>query len=608
MPRWPTSMSATARCWFGGYQRACRRCATRSSSPLSCMARTASPGPGGGLYCRPTTRWRYWYDPRENLDQVAAGRLAAAVRDEVDKAGLAPKKVTVTGVPVVTSALTERAKDELPVLGAIALFAVGMVFFLAPWSRRRRSRFRPVVAAVAGTTLTVAAFGWLQHPLSLGVVAFLPILLGIGSDFPVYLAQAYSRKRVLVTALAAAAGFGSLALSPLQFVRELGLAVAVGILVTAGLALGMRALFGLAAPAERGGSSATAALPLARPWTRAVVLVVAAGVAAMGWPAMQQLHIEARPDQLARGLPELADARYAEQELGSSGEVSLVLRGKNVLTPEALRWTRQAEQELVRQHGDQLHPVITMSNLLQFLGADPTMGQVAAGVQLLPDYLTSAVIRPDHKVALMTFGVELRDVAQQRALLDDVRAALPPPPESYQVDIVGLPVAAVRGLDLVSDARALMNVIGVLAAAVVLLIGLRPRADAGRAILTVLLATGWVLMLAWSLSGALSPLTVAIGSLTTATGCEFAAMLGHRGRHWRRVGVAALAGSVGYLVLGLSGIAVLREFGLLLAASVVLSYLAALIVLWALPAPREPSPRIHTDIRRMQPVRTEAVA
>ncbi len=548
--------------------------------------------------------------PRESLDQAAAGRLSDAVRATVEESTLEPEKVTVTGVPVVTSALTERAQQELPVLGAIAAVAVGMIFVLVPWTRSRRPRLRPLLAAILGTALILAAFGWLRHPLSLGVVAFLPILLGIGSDFPLYLSQPGYRRRALVAALAAAAGFGSLALSPLPFVRELGLALAAGILVTAGVAIGMRRVFGAVPSVTPRRDSGREDVPRARAWQRLAVLAMAMGVAGLGWVALPRLDIESRPDQLARGLPELEAAQHAEEVLGSSGEVSIVLRGENVLKPAALRWTRQAEEVVVRHHGDQLRPVITTSGLLRFLGDKPTLEQIGAGVELLPPYLTSAVIRPDHNAALMTFGVELRDLDQQRALFTEVRQALPPLPEGYEVELVGLPVAAVQGLDAVSGGRSLINMVGVLGAGLVLVIGLRQRRDAGRAVLTILLATGWVLALAWAVSGSLNPLTVAIGSLTTATGCEFAVMLagaGRRRRHWlwRGVGTAALAGSVGYLVLGLSGVAMLREFGLLLAASVVCSYLAALVVLWVLPTARDRSPTNQIDPPRASDHRTE---
>jgi len=524
--------------------------------------------------------------PAANLDQAAASRLTDAVRAAASNAGL-DAKVTVTGVPVVMAGLSDRAQHELPVLGAIAVVAVGAVFLLVPWSSRRRSRLRPLAVALTGTAMTLAVFGWLQHPLSLGVVAFLPILMGIGSDYPFYLARPGHRRRVVAVAVAGAMAFASLTLSPLPFVRELGTALAGGVLLTLGLALLTRRVLGPAPGAdidvtrERQRPEPT---PPSRPWLRFAALALAVAVAGAGWAALPRLGIEAQPDQLAEGLPELEAARSAEEVLGSSGELSIVLKGGNVLSPAALDWTRETQQTLVRQHGDELHPIVSMADLLRFLGPDPSPTQLSAGMRLLPGYLTSAVVTPDGSTSVMSFGVELNDIARQRELINDIRDVVASAPPGLRAEVVGLPVVAVRGLDLVSGGRSLINLAGIALAGLALAIGLRRRTDAAWALATVLLATGWVLALVWLVSGSLNPLTVAIGSLTTATGCEFAVMMADRRRSaigsWRRVGIAALAATAGYLVLVLSGLALLREFGLLLAAGVAFSYLAALLVSW----------------------------
>lgn len=541
--------------------------------------------------------------PREGLDQDAAGRLSSRVRQAVDRAGLGATKVTVTGVPVITSALTEQARVEAPMLGVAAIVVVGAVFLLARWSRRRRSRIRPPVCALLGTAVVLAGFGWLDQPVSLGVVAFLPILLGIGSDFPFYLSQPRGRRRAVVAALAATVGFASLAVSPLPFVRELGIALAAGIACTTTVALLFRRLWGVVSPPDVTPEATAAIISRRSLWQRAAALAGAAAVAAGGWALLPKLDIEARPDQLARGLPELSQAKDVERLLGSAGEVSIVLHG-DVLSPAAFRWARQTEDWVIRRHGDQLRPVVTVANLLRFLGGKPTDEQIRAGMDLLPRYLTSSVVHRDGKSALMVFGVELHDLAQQRELLRSLRMDLTVPPPGLRTEVVGLPVAAVRGLDLVSDSRVLVNVVGIVAAGLVLAVGLRRRADVGRALLTVLLATGWVIALAWVIAGALSPLTVAIGSLITATGSEFAVMLSGRGQDVRKlrrgVGTAALAGTLGYLMLGLSGLAVLRDFGLLLAAGVVGSFAAALLVVWALPPAPQEQPRPSPVPRRKE--------
>jgi predicted RND superfamily exporter protein len=556
---------------------------------------------------QPRTRWHFVLPadrtvaiqvrPRADLDQADSARLVAAVRDSVRQAALGEKSVTVSGLPVITAGLTQRAQREAPILGALALGAVGLIFLVVPWSRRRRSRFRPLLCTVVGTACTVAVFGWLNHPLSLGVIAFLPILLGIGSDFPYYLSQPGNPRRALVAALAGAAAFASLAVSPLPFVRELGLALAGGMVVTVGMAFVLRRWLGVVEPQPK--TRADQRLVIGGRRSRIAVAVVLVALAGVGWAALPRLGIQSSPEQLAQGLPELAQAQDAANVLGSAGEVSVELRGADVRTPEALAWTRQAEHVLVADYGNQLRPIISEADLLQFMGANPTRDQISAAMQLMPSYLTSAAVLPDGHASLMVFGVQLQDLNQQRDLLARMSAALPPAPTGTHADVVGLPVVAVRGLDLVSGSRVSMNVVGIVAAVMVLAIGLRRRndrwlGDVGRALLTVLLATGWVLALAWVAVGALSPLTVAIGSLTTATGCEFAVMLAGatpRGRPGlRTVGTAALAGAIGYAVLAFSGLAVLRTFGLLLAGGVVLSFLAASAVVWLFSPGTEPRP------------------
>jgi predicted RND superfamily exporter protein len=197
-------------------------------------------------------------------------------------------------------------------------------------------------------------------------------------------------------------------------------------------------------------------------------------------------------------------------------------------------------------------------------------------------------VRPDHRVAVLVYGVRLQDLGAQQRMLAGVRADLPPPPPGYRTDVVGLPVAAARGYQLLLDDRYLANLAGIVAAGLVLAVGLRRRGDAVRAVLAAAAATGWGLAALWLLGVALSPLTVALGSLVTVTGCEFVVLLTEarrRDHRWLHRGVvyACVTSVLGYLVLVASKLWLVREFGLVLAGAVLLSYLAARLVGWLAP-------------------------
>ncbi|GAB3688397.1 MMPL family transporter [Saccharopolyspora tripterygii] len=526
--------------------------------------------------------------PREGMDEAATQRLVTGVQDAVGSAGLATSKVTVTGVPAITSALTAEATAEIPLLAGLAALVILLRFLMASPGSSLLRKLWPLLAAVIGSALTLAGFGLVGIPISFGAAALLPLLMGIGSSFSLYLVASANRRRVLVVSAASAVAFGSLAVSPLPFVRQLGLALGVGVLLTVAVTLFLGDKFGLEQKSEEPARAVRRPL---RPGVRWSALGCLAAVAVLGWGSLATLDVRANPEDVALGLPELEHARYAEQTLGSSGEVSIVLRGEDARSPQVLDWMFKAQDATVSRYGDQIRPILTAPDLLKFLGDHPSPEQVSSGLQLLPPYLTSAVFSPDGKQAVMTFGLKFQDLEKQTALLTEMRAALPPPPDATQVDVVGLPVSAARAYELISQHRYIDNLVGIGAAGLVLFFGLRSRRDALRAMAAAALATGWTIAGLWLVGESLSPLTIALGSLATVTACEFTVLLSdehrHRGMALKRVvGWACATSVVGYLALVPSKIVLLRDFGITLAVAVLLSYLAALAVVRLSPSPQ----------------------
>ncbi|WP_435769046.1 RND transporter [Nocardioides sp. SYSU DS0651] len=530
--------------------------------------------------------------PRDHLDQAATDAVVAEVRRTVGDAGLDVDPPVITGVPVLTSAVADRATTEAPLLGGIAVAVVAGIFFLVPWSRRRRDRLRPLLAAVLGTATTLAVMGWLDRPLSLGVVAFLPIVLGIGSDFPLYLSQPARRRRVLAAAAGAMFAFAALAISPLPFVREFGLAIACAVALTFAWAVVLRSKLPEVEPVE---PRPAPRVPRDAARRLAAIAVLPAVV---GWVLLPGLSLESRPEQLAKGLPELADVDRAEEALGFSTEISVVVRGENVLTPEVLAWSQKVEDRIVAAHGDRVRPVLTVPRLLKFLGESATPTQVVAGSELLPPYLVSAVIGGGGDVAVSTYGLDIDDVAAQQRLIEDIREDLPAPPEGFDVTVVGLPVVAAGGLEAMSTGRFVITAVSVAVAAVAVGFLLGDRRLAAMVAAVSALASGW-LYLGLHLAGAeLNPLTLAAGALVTVVACEFTVMLGGAGRQrWlgRSVLLAATAGTAGYLCLAWSELAVLRSFGLLLAAGVAATYVAAQLVVAATGRDESHLPDVERD-------------
>ncbi len=519
--------------------------------------------------------------PRDGLDQDGTDRLVRAVRTAAEEAGIG-RRVTVTGAPVLVAALAAEVRRELPRLSLMALAVVAVAFFVTHRVRGWR-RFLPLGLGLVATAVVLGAFGLSGTPASVGMVVFLPVMLGVGTDLPIQAAHPASRRLLVAAAVAGAAAFAALAVSPLPFVRHLGLALAAGVLVSAALALPSRRGTGDSGPASAAGG-ATGSHVLGK--GRRTVLAAAVAVAAIGWGLLPSLPVEARPERLARGLPALDGARRAEKVLGASGEVAVRVTAGDVASPEMLAWFRQAEEALVVRFGDRLRPIVSPGRLFSWLGESPTPSQIDAAFNLLPRYLVGASVRSDRKEAVAGYGLRLGDLDDQSKLLDGVREALPPAPAGARVELTGLPVVASRGYDLLSGGRFVASLAGPFLAGAVLLILVPRRRHAGLALAGAMLAVGWG-ALALRVSGVgLSPLTVGLGSVTAAVGCEFTLFALERRaagvvRPWPGVVAAAATSAGGFAVLALSRLEVLAEFGAVLAGSILLALLAA----WLLVAP-----------------------
>ena len=522
--------------------------------------------------------------PQQGADAEATAQLVDNIRNAVDGAALDAERVTVSGAPAVAAALSEQVTDEIPLMGGLAVVGVGACLLLVPWTAWRR-RLVPLGVTLFAVASTVSLFGWLNHPLSLGVVAFLSVLLGVGSYYTTYFTHRVEPRTVFVVASATAASFATLLLSPIPFVRDLGFTLGVGVLVST--TIGWAVMHSPVMRDPGGGAASAPARPppewrVKRPavWSLGAVSVA---VACAGWALLPVVDVETDVNRLASGIPELDEAQHAGKVIGSSGEIRIALSGPDTLSPEAFAWMRQAQNRLIAEHGDDLQPALSLPSLLSFLGPAPTASQLDAGAKLLPPYLVDGVVRPDRSMAALSFSIDTSDIAEIKRIRQDIDATLPAPPSAFEADVTGIPIAGARANDLVSQERVFVNAIGILAAGLVLAIGLTRRVDALRAVGAAVIATGAGFLLLWLADLPLTPLTVALGSLTAAVACEFTVLLAaaaREGNHLlrRAVVLAATASAVGYLVLVFSQIALIREFGILLGSTVVLAFGASTVV------------------------------
>jgi predicted RND superfamily exporter protein len=229
-----------------------------------------------------------------------------------------------------------------------------------------------------------------------------------------------------------------------------------------------------------------------------------------------------------------------------------------------------------------------------------TAAEVNGLLRTIPPYFSQNTITANRRVATLAFGIRLMPLDEQQHVIEAMRAALHPP-RGVSVQLVGLPVLAAQSGALVASPwrRVLTLLAGLAAAALVLLAAFRgDRRRALAPLLPVLLATGWSALVVFAIRVPLNPMSVTLSALVIAVSTEFSVLLSERLREERSVGRplpealrrtyartgAAVAASgvtaiVGFGVLILSDIAMLRDFGVVTLIDLTVSLVGVLVAL-----------------------------
>ncbi|MBV9418094.1 MAG: MMPL family transporter, partial [Solirubrobacterales bacterium] len=536
---------------------------------------------------------------------------------------------TVSGVPVVTHDLAATITGSISSLLGAALVLMAIVLVLV---FRNRPRLLPLLIALAAVGITFGLVSVLGGSLTMASIAVLPILIGLAVDYgiqyqarvqeaggDVVRAATDAAPTIATAALATAAGFLALLLSPVPMVRGFGLLLVVGIAVallcalTAGTAamvllrrrqpagtlrlpslgiLGASArgageILGdagawVASPARRAGGDVVAAAAR-RPGR---VLVVGLLLAAVGWAADTQTSVQSDVTKLVpSSMPALQNLRTLERVTGVSGEIDVVAHAPNVATPTTIGWMLRYQDSLLSHYGyveakgcgrATLCPALSLPDLF-CSGAQVAMGSCRAltsgtidgFLRAVPGYFSQAVITRDRREATLAFGIRLMPLARQQRVIEYMRSQLHPP-AGVSAQLAGLPVLAGQAdAALSSSGRRLeMLVVGLLAVGLVLLAVLRTVERALVPLVPIALATGWSSLILFATGIPLNPMSATLGALVVAISTEFSVLLSERFRQERRAGrsaAEALARTyrfTGSAVLA-SGITAIAGFGVL---------------------------------------------
>ena len=577
-------------------------------------------------------------------------------------------RYVVTGVPVVVEGLTDAVLRSIFVLLGAALLVMAATLALVFPTRLRLLPLALALAAAAmtfgalsllGGELTMASIAVLPVLIGLAVDYAIQFQARFdesrrsgersGAAAAAERAAAAGGPTIATAGLATAVGFLVLLSSPVPMVRGFGGLLVLGIAIALACALtaGFAALVRFAEPrrpadvpppfararewiAERGVAlrESPAADWLGERARRGVaysmaqprrVLAIGLAVAAVGWAVDTQTEVISDVRELVpRDLQALKDVNELQEETGVSGEIDVTVRADDITRPEVIAWMTRFQQgalkaagyesgDTCRQEKDppELCPALSLPDI--FRSVDPSdQRQVNVLLDAVPAYFSQGVVTADRKTANLAFGIRLQSLADQKKVVDDLKARLDPPP-GVEASVVGLPVLAAEANGALSSPgrRALVLVGALLAVFLVLLLVTRSRRAAAIPLIPIALATGWsggVLFLLGLLPGPFevesNPMSITLGALVVEISTEFSVLLSARYRQEREAGAgparaieltyastgaAVLASGAtaiaGFAALIASDIRMLRDFGIVTVVDLTVSLIGVMLVL-----------------------------
>lgn len=568
--------------------------------------------------------------PQGNMDDKEALQAATDIEDFFSAHPLAKVNTTVIAATKLVDAISSSLGNNMMILLVLALAVMVLILVLI---FRVRWRLLSLLMVGVSALWTFGLMGYFSIPLTMATMAVLPILIGLGIDYAIQFHNRYQEEvtrsktvgEAIITSLssmfpvvgiallATIIGFITLYISEVPMIRDFGIVLAVGIVLSyiIGLFL-LHSIVYLAdkrAPIDRLRKAASEASgrierilmrlgKLAINHTLwifivAVVFGIAGGVVDH-WLPRNTDYEELMPQNIAV----LREVRELRQITGSGGEVRFMIEADDVASPAVLGWLKEYQDEALALHSELISvdsPAVLVSEAAG--GVIPAKQQIEEILENIPPLYLGQVISTDRTMASALFNIKYISLEETHDLLQLMESEAQPPPD-VQISPVGSLALGASTMDAVVGTRFTMNLICLGAVFIVLLLVYRRFSSAIFVIIPVGAVIAWSSLDMYLIGIPLNPLTAVLGVIIIGICTEFMVLLMGRYEEEKKQGLppqdamvmaiskigraivtTALTTLGGFGVLITSNFVMIRDFGIATALGVFLCLLITITVM-----------------------------
>ncbi len=429
--------------------------------------------------------------PQGNMNDEESLQASQCIEDFFSSHHMTGVNTQVISSSKLVDAISVGIGNNIKIL--LSLSAVVMMLILI-FMFRVRWRLLSLIMVGVSTLWTFGLMGYLAVPMTMATLAILPILIGLGIDFSIQFHNRYqeevTRSRttgeaiitsisrmfpvVGIALLATIIGFITLYISKVPMIRDFGMVLAIGIVISYIVALFLlHSIVYLAdkrtpleklrkAAKEASGRIERVLLRLGKLainhtlWIFIIAVLFAVGGGIVDhWLPMNTDYEELMPQD----TPGLIELRELREITGSGGTINFMVEADDITNAEVLNWLREYQKEAISAHPE----IVSVNSLATLVGEAaggviPPQTQVDMILANTPPLYMAQLLSADRRMAGVSFSIEYMPLERTHDLLLLLQEEADTP-AGVDISPVGSLALGASTMDAIVGSRLTMNLI-----------------------------------------------------------------------------------------------------------------------------------------------------
>ncbi|UAC50100.1 MMPL family transporter [Bacillus aquiflavi] len=300
----------------------------------------------------------------------------------------------------------------------------------------------------------------------------------------------------------------------------------------------------------------------------------------------------------------LKDLHNLRDIIGTTDQVTIVYKGKNIMSENILTWVNDTTESLLSNFSDVVVSSKSITSVLKQLneGTLPEGNQLKAQIEQIPEDQLKLFMNEDQTKGLITVGIKHLDSKSLQTFLNDLKVYLNENEyEMVTITVTGKTVLDVEMISALTTGRYKMTFLGMGLVFLGLLLVYRHPVKAFIPLLPIIFIIGWSGAVMYFLDINYTPLTATLGALIIGIGTEFTVLIMERFYEERKKGkgskdavkisnqkvgraifTSAFTTIGGFSALLVSDFAILSNFGLMTLINISFALLSTVVVMPAI--------------------------